>query len=252
MNNAFHIAVIGMHAQQTGVETVANNLANISTQGFKAARVNFQDLMQAPVAVTGGPAAGMLGVDFSLITKDFRGGDLKATESPLDLAISGVGFFEVSQLDGSRAYTRGGTFQINQDGLLTPAQGAVLKPGIQVPPSYSKLAISPDGKVLVTMPGGIEPVEIGRLELASFANPGELKATGEGLYLPTERSGDALHGRPGEDGLGTLAQQRLEGSNVKMVDEMVNLMMAQKAYGLNSKVLQVSDEMMSMINNLRR
>jgi len=261
MFDALYIAATGMQAQQQSVDTVANNLANASTPGFKKARVSFTDLMTREVAqVADAGEAGPLqplerlgsGVAVSGVTKVFDMGDVKQTGSPYDLAILGDGFLEVTMPDGGRAFTRGRTLTVNAEGKLATASGHPLRPGIDVPPGATGLSVDAGGRVLVAMPGRGGPVEAGRLELVRFANPGGLLAQGDGIYRTSEASGEPIAGSPGEEGLGALAQGYLEGSNVKMIDEMVTLMIAQRAYEASVKVVQASDEMLGLVNGLRK
>lgn len=259
MIDSLYIAATGMHAQQTNVDTISNNLANLNTMAYKRGRVSFEDLMYREVS----RANGLLGSDANVLrsgggvalaqaSKSFAQGDFKKTEQPYDLAIRGAGLFEVTQPDGTLAYTRNGAFHVDRDGFLATAQGNVVSPAIQVPPDATSVSIDQQGKVLAVVPSESDPVEIGQIELATFTNPEALKPLGDGLYVPTENSGDAVHAAPGDQGAGALAQGFLEGSNVKLVDEFVNLIMAQRAYEINAKAVQASDEMLGIANNLRR
>lgn len=253
MNDALYIAATGMQAHQTGVETIANNLANVNTPGFKAGRVNFQEVMAREASLQGGnpyQTGQGLGVGIGSLAKLFLNGELRQTDNALDVAIAGNGFIEVVQADGSTAFARGGSLRINREGFLTTADGLLLKPNIHVGTDPKAVSIQKDGRVLVQAQGG--PQEVGRIELALFADPAGLRSLGHNLYQSTEASGEAEFGRPGEDGFAMLAPGFVEASNVKMVDEMVNLMVAQRAYGLNVKVIQAVDDMLAMSNNLRR
>jgi flagellar basal-body rod protein FlgG len=259
MFDALQIAATGMHAQQLNVDTTANNLANVNTIGFKKARIGFSDLVttgtnQAGTVQGWQDAAARLGagVSVSSISKSFDQGDAKKTDSPFDILISGDGFLEVALADGTRAYTRGGTLKINADGMLATQTGHALKPAISVPANTQSLVISTDGKVVARLPNQATPVELGSLDLVRFSNAVALDALGDGLYKATDLSGDAIAGRAGEDGVGTIQQGQLEGSNVKLVEEMVNLMVAQRAYEASVKVAQASDEMLGLVNNLRK
>lgn len=258
MIESLHIASTGMHAQQTQVDVIANNLANVNTTGFKKSKVSFEDLMYreiqragTPTAVRADQATGA-GAAVADVTKVFSVGDAKKTDAPLDLAIRGDGFFEVMLPDGGYAYTRTGTFKIDNEGQLVNSDGYVLSPAVQVPVDAQDIVFGADGTVRVKLVDERELVEIGRLELARFVNPGGLGAMGDNLYLPTHESGDVIYARPGEDGAGTLAQGYLEASNVEMVEELTNLILAQRAYEINSKVVQAADELLSIVNNLRR
>ncbi len=264
MFDALYIGATGMQAQQLNVDTIANNLANVSTTGFKKGRVNFSDLMVNDTSRTASlgnhAATGLLspmarlgaGVGVASLSKMFDVGDLKKTDSAYDVTIQGDGFFEVTMPDGHRAYTRGGTLKIGQEGQLATQSGFVLKPGITVPDNTQALIIQPDGRVQARVGNQTALTDIGTLALVRFSNPQGLLAQGDNLYRSSDASGEAIAGRPGEDGVGALAQGYLEGSNVKLVDEMVNLMVGQRVYEANVKVVQASDEMLGMVNGLRR
>lgn len=260
MNDSLYIAATGMQAQQLNVDTIANNLVNVNTAGFKAGRVNFMDLVYRELVRAGAVADSATahglgsgtGVGVASLAKLFAQGDLKRTDVPLDLAIQGSGFFEVTLADGTQAYTRGGSMQVNRDGYLVSADGYLLKPSVRVGSDFKQIQVSADGKVTALASGSSTPSEVGRLELANFANPAGLVALGQNLYKPSEASGDAVYVKPGEDGAGSIAQGFVESSNVKMVDEMVNLMVAQRAYEMSVKVIQALDEMLAMSNNLRK
>ncbi len=257
MNDSLYIAATGLQAQQLGLDTIANNLANISTTGFKKSRVNFQEMMhvesahETPRSSNGTSPLG-IGISVNSVAKDFSAASLTQTNSPMDVAINGIGFFEVTLADGSRGYTRGGTLQITKDSYLATSNGLVLKPAIHIPANVNAITIGTDGKVTVQTSPQAQPIEVAQLELANFANPSGLKIVGSGIYAPTETSGEAVYAKPGSQGLGKIAQGALENSNVAIVDEMVTLMVTQRAYELSSKVVQASDEIMSMTNNLRR
>jgi flagellar basal-body rod protein FlgG len=257
MFDALYIGATGMQAQQAHVDAIANNLANVNTPAFKKNRVSFSELVVTGAA-PGGPArplaalASAAGVEVGPAAKAFDAGDLKKTDAPLDVAIVGDGFLELAMADGSRAFARGGTLKVNADGLLAMQDGTPLKPGILVPGDAQALLIAADGRVQARVAGQDTPVDLGQIELVRFSNPEGLQAQGGNVYRPTEASGEPIGGRPGEDGMGTIAQGMLEGSNVKLVDEMVNLMVAQRAYEASVKVVQASDEMLGMVNGLRR
>jgi flagellar basal-body rod protein FlgG len=264
MFDALYIAATGMNAQQQNVDAVANNLANVNTVGFKKSRVSFFDLVardasQTAAAGVDGPLGPLdetqrvgVGVGITSISKVFDAGDIKKTDSPWDVAISGDGFLELVLPDGARAYTRGGTLKVNADGLLATSSGQALKPNIAIPDNAQSLVIAPDGKVTVQVPNQAAPIELGQLEVVRFANPAGLTAEGDNVYRSSAASGEPIMGRPGDEGLGSVRQGSLEGSNVKMVEEMVNLMVAQRAYEASVKVIQASDEMLGMVNSLRR
>lgn len=260
MNDSLYIAATGMHMQQKGVDTISNNLANVNTPGFKKGRISFEDLVYrdltgAAATLESGSGQRMWqgsGVGVASIVKSFAAGILKKTDLPMDLAVNGEGFIEVVALDGAPAYTRGGTLTIDKDGFLATANGHALKPSIHIGTDVREISIKPDGRVLVRGSDQGEAFEVGRIELVRFSDASGLAALGGNLYKASERSGDAIQGRAGEDGVGTLAQGHIEGSNVNLVEEMVDLMVAQRAYETSVKVIQASDEMLAMSNNLRK
>lgn len=260
MNDSLYIAATGMHMQQKGVDTISNNLANVNTPGFKKGKVSFEDLVYRDI---NGTAAGLdtgssqrmwqgSGVSIASIMKSFVAGALKQTGQPMDLAIEGEGFVEVVALDGAPAYSRGGTLTVDQDGFLATSSGHALKPSIHIGNDAQEITIKSDGRVFVRGRDQSEASEVGRIELVRFADMSGLVPLGSNLYKASERSGDAIIARAGEDGTGTLAQGFVEGSNVNLVEEMVDLMVAQRAYETSVKVIQASDEMLAMSNNLRK
>ena len=263
MFDALYIGATGMQAQQVHVDSIANNLANVQTPGYKKSRLVFSDLvapLPSAAGRTGGvdlpplagvPAAGA-GVGLRATSRLFDAGEMKKTDSAWDVAIQGDGFLELAMPDGSRAYGRGGTLKVNADGQLATQTGIALKPGIDIPHQAEAILVSASGRVQVRLPGQATPIEAGQLEMVRFTHAAGLLAQGGGIYRATEASGEPIGGRPGEDGMGALAQGFLEGSNVKLVEEMVNLMVAQRAYEASVKVVQASDEMLGMINGLRR
>lgn len=267
MNDALYIAATGMQAQQLNVDTIANNLANVNTAGFKKGRVSFTDLMSGaaglvpprtaaePSADVGPLAPGTRlgsGVGVSSVSKLFDAGDVKETGSALDVAILGEGFLEVAMPDGTRAFTRGGTLTVNADGLLATASGHPLEPRIAVPSQATGMTIDAKGAVWIQAGDEAKPIQAGELELVRFASPGALLAEGGNLYRATDGSGEPIASRAGEDGTGRIAQGRLEASNVKVLEEMLSLIVAQRAYEASVKVVQASDEMLGMVNALRR
>lgn len=258
MLDSLYIAATGMQAQQLNVETISNNLANVNTPAYKRGRVAFEDLLYSQLGRTSGligadaPAAFGAGTAVPATAKDFADGTLQKTDGALDLAIQGTGFFEVTLPDGSTAYTRDGALQVNRDGMLSTADGYPVAPGLQVPPDATSISIDTTGAVTAQVPGEASPVEVGQLELARFVNASGLKALGGNLYAATDQSGDALTGKPGEDGFGTVVQGELESSNVKLTDELVNLLVAQRAFEVNARAVQASDQLLDMINNLTR
>ncbi|RME01613.1 MAG: flagellar basal-body rod protein FlgG [Calditrichaeota bacterium] len=262
MIRALRTAATGMLAQELLVDTISNNLANINTTGFKKAKVEFQDLLYQNQRAIG--AANLQGVNIPTeiqighgtnpvsVHKMFSQGDISATENPLDLAIDGNGFFQVIRNDGSIGYTRDGSFKISGDGRIVTADGLVLEPEINIPADAQEIHVSLDGVVSVKTSGDIAPVEVGRIELAKFVNPAGLESIGGNIYLPTVASGEPLTGSPGTENLGTLRQGFLEMSNVQVVEEMVNLIVAQRAYEINSKAIRTADEMLNIAGSLRR
>jgi len=262
MFDALYISATGMQAQQLNVDTIANNLANVNTTGFKKSKVGFTDLMMREAArlMPSQEQAGILGegnrlgagVGIVSVSKLFDMGDLKKTESAFDIAIQGEGFLEVSMPDGSSAYTRGGTFKVNSEGLLATSGGYALKPNLAIPDNAKNMQIDSEGRVRIQVAGQATPIEVGQLDLVRFTSPSALLPQGDNLYRASPGSGEAISGKPTEDGMGSLAQGFLEGSNVKLTEEMVNLMVAQRVYEANVKVMQASDEMLGMINGLRK
>ncbi len=270
MFDAFYIGATGMQAQQTGVDTIANNLANVNTNGFKKARISFTDMMagvtpnatgvqlpQAPESPLGGATSGATtrlgsGVGIASVGKLFDMGTINQTGSAWDIAIQGDGFIQVAMPDGTLAYGRGGTLKVNSERLLTNQAGQPLQPAISVPADATNIAIAADGTVSVQLPNQARPVIVGQMQLVRFTNPSGLSAQGDNIYRVSDTSGEPISGNAGQDGIGAIQQGFLEGSNVRMVDEMVGLMVAQRAYEANVKVVQAADEMMSLVNNLRK
>ncbi|WP_319525256.1 flagellar basal-body rod protein FlgG [uncultured Desulfosarcina sp.] len=255
-------AATGMQAQTLNIDVISNNLANVSTSGFKKSRADFQDLLyqtlrspgvssSADTQVPTGIQVGH-GVRPAATLKMFTQGEFQTTENELDMAIEGGGFFQVVQPNGETAYTRAGTFKLDADGRVVTSDGFPMEPEITVPTDAISLSIGTDGTVSVLLANETAGTEIGQIELADFTNPAGLNSIGRNLYLPTASSGDATVGTPGEDGYGTIAQGYLELSNVSVVDEMVNMIVAQRAYETNSKTIQASDEMLQTATNLRR
>jgi flagellar basal-body rod protein FlgG len=261
MLEALQIAATGMQAQQLNVDTIANNLANANTAGYKRGRVAFHDLVTrvADASIAAGgvrpldpvPLAG-IGVGVASVSRQFDAGELRRTDSPYDVAISGDGFIELALADGTRAYTRGGTLKVNADGLLAIAGGPALAGAIAVPEHAQSLVVEGDGRVLARLAGSAQPVELGQIALVRFVAPGALAPLGNGLYRATDASGEAIAARAGDESVGELKQGHVEASNVKMVDEMVNLMVAQRAYEASVNVARAADEMLAMVNNLRK
>jgi len=256
--DSLYIAATGMQAQQLNVDTISNNLANVNTTGYKRGRVSFQDLLYREVIRTspllGAEAAARFGagVGATDTTKSFADGDLRKTDGLLDVAIRGAGFFEVQLPDGSRAFTRAGALQVNKDNVLTTGDGLVVMPMLQLPAEATGITVDSTGHVTAAVPGDTNAVDVGQFELARFVNAAGLAALGANLYSATDKSGEPLSGKPGEPGFGTLTQGFLEASNVKLVDELIGLVIAQRGFEVNAKAAQAADELLSLINNLRR
>ena len=261
MLRALRTAALGMSAQQTSVDNTANNLANANTTGFKRNRVAFQDLLYQQVRAAGGedgaagtPASLQLGHGAVAVATvaTFTQGGLIETGNALDVAVNGAGFFPVQMPDGSRSYTRDGSFTLTGEGLMVNPSGFALDPGIEVPPDALDVQVQADGTVRALLPGETEPVELGQIELARFPNPAGLKALGGNLFMQTEGSGEPVVAPPGSDGLGTVQQGMLEASNVDVVQEMVDLISSQRAYEMNSKMVQAGEEMLQIANGVKR
>lgn len=261
MFRALSTAATGMEAQQTRIDVVANNLANVNTNGFKKSRAEFNDLLyqtvRAPGANEGQGIVNPTGLQVGLGTRSVSTermhsiGELKQTNNPLDIAIDGDGFLQVMQPNGQLAYTRGGNLRLSAAGQIVTADGIPVEPGITVPSDATQLTIAADGTVSVSVAGAQQQVELGQLQLASFTNPAGLSAQGRNLFLPTAASGVAVVGKPAEQGRGSLMQGTLEMSNVKVVEEMIELIAGQRAYDVNSKVIQAADEMLRTTTQLR-
>jgi flagellar basal-body rod protein FlgG len=258
MQNSLYVGATGMAAQQTYIDAIANNLANVNTPAYKKTRISFQDIYLGALehsAVGAGSdlqrASGAGAVALSL-GKQFSTGQLKKTDVPTDLAINGDGLVELVLPDGSTAYTRSLSLQVTRDGLLANADGYPLHQQIQVPLDATAMLIDATGKVSVSLPNEKTPVEAGQIELVRFVNPAGLAPIGDSLYGGSDKAGDALRGKAGDAGFGTLSQGYTEASNVQMVEEMVGLTLAQRAYEVNAKIIQASDEMLGIVNGLRR
>lgn len=259
MIRALDTAATGLSAQQLNMDVVSNNLANVNTNGYKKVRAEFKDLAYETLKAPGGGEKGLapeslqvgLGVEVSGTQRLFFQGSLTQSGNPLDLAVDGEGFFQVLGGDGAARYTRDGSFQIDGEGRLTTAGGYVLEPAVSIPSDAREIQISPEGAVMAVMTGESAPTEIGRIETVHFANPAGLKAIGENLFEATAACGDAVSGNPGTEGRGALRQGFLEASNVQVVEEMVRMLTAQRAFEANSKALQAADDMLKAVNNLR-
>lgn len=262
MMRALWTAGSGMVAQQANIDVISNNLANVNTTGFKKNRVDFQDLIYQNLRDAGAPAGqgsqlptGLQlghGVRPVATQKIFTQGSYQQTGNSLDIVLEGNGFLQVTLPDGSIAYTRDGSLKKDGQGRIVTSEGYMLEPQITIPENALSVNISADGTVSVTIPGNSNPQEVGQLQLASFVNPAGLNSIGRNLMTETAASGAPVTGTPGEDGFATIAQGYLEMSNVQVVEEMVNMIVAQRAYEVNSKAIQTSDDMLQQANNLRR
>ena len=256
----------GMIGQQANIDTISNNLANVNTHGYKKQRADFEDLIYQTVKVAGTPATedtvipvGIQmghGVKLADTQRVFTQGSLQATDVSTDMAIAGDGFFRIQMYDGSWAYTRNGNFKVDSEGRMVTSNGYWLLPDVIMPEGFlpDKITVTQDGRVSVIVPQISEndPVDVGRIELYRFPNPVGLTAVGENLFKITQASGDPIPGRPGFEGMGTIQHKYLEMSNVAVVQEMVNLIVAQRAYEFNSKTIQTSDNMLGTATSLKR
>jgi flagellar basal-body rod protein FlgG len=259
MFDALYVAASGMRGEQLQIDTIAHNLANLNTVGFRRSVATFSEV-SAAVAASGVAADGEqaavatprgAGVSSNL-TLSSLAGELKPTGEPLDLAIDGIGFLEVLRTDGTPAYTRAGKLHINEERLLTTLDGSPLSARIEIPNDARRVDILPDGKVTALVGDSDDPVELGQIELAAFPNPTALTAAGANLYVAPPAAGEPQVAAPGELGMGTLRQGFLESSNVQLADELVTMMLAQRAFELNARVVQAADQMLSITNSLYR
>ena len=259
MDQALWIAKTGLEAQQTRMAVTANNLANVNTTGFKRSRAVFEDLLYQNNGQAGAQSSedtqlnsGLMvgtGVRVVATEKIFNQGNIVQTGNSLDMAIEGQGFFQILNPDGSLAYSRDGTFQVNADGDMVTAKGYVLQPGITIPEDALSVTISNDGIVSVLQSGNSSPTEVGTIQLANFVNPAGLQPIGQNLFLESGSSGSPQTGTPGLNGLGGLAQGSLETSNVNTVEELVNMIETQRAYEMNSKAIATAEQMLEFANN---
>ncbi len=263
MIRALFSAASGMNAQQTNVENIANNIANANTAGFKSRRAQFQDLLYQNLIQPGAaatqqtvvPTGLQLGLGTRAVSNEviFTQGDFSETDNPLDLVIQGNGFFQVLQASGQVAYTKAGTFHLNNTGQIVDPNGNLLDPPITIPPNALSLTIGSDGTVSYTLPGQSAAQQAGQIQLANFVNPSGLNSIGQSLFQQTDASGAPVIGAPGgQDGVGTLMQGYVEQSNVSIVQEFVNLIVSQRAYEANSKVVKAADDMYQQVNNLKQ
>jgi flagellar basal-body rod protein FlgG len=257
MQSALWVSKTGLAAQDVALRTISNNLANVSTVGFKRDRVVFEDLMYQIQEQPGGlssqntnlPSGIQLGVGVRVAAtqKQFTEGSLQTTGQSLDMAVEGGGFFQITLPDGNVAYTRTGAFQLDQDGQIVTASGYALEPNINIPTEATSVTIGVDGTVSATEQGSATPTQVGTIQLVNFVNPAGLEAMGGNLYLETASSGAAQQGTPGENGLGQVVQGALENSNVSVVEELVNMVATQRAYEMNSRVVSTADQMLQYI-----
>ncbi len=263
MIRALYSASSGMNAEQLNVDNIANNIANANTTGFKTRRAQFQDLLYQSL-IQPGAAAGQqstipTGLQLGLGTRAasneviFSQGDFMQTNNPLDIVIQGTGFFQIRRASGDLAYTKAGNFHLNRDGQVVTSDGDLIEPPITIPQNALSVTIATDGTVSYTQPGQSAAQQAGQIQLATFANPSGLNSIGRNLYLPTDASGDPTIGSPGgQEGLGTLLEGFVEQSNVSVVQEFINLIVSQRAYEANSKVVKAADEMYQQVNNLKQ
>lgn len=262
MIRSLFTAATGMQAQQINVDVIAHNLANVNTSGFKRSRADFQDLLYQTIKAPGTPSGegvqtptGIqvgLGVKPVAVQKLFTQGDFITTNNSLDLVIEGDGFFQVTRPDGTTAYTRAGSFKVDKDGRMVNSDGYPLTDGITFDPATTNITISASGDVSALVAGSSTPTALTPITIAKFINPAGLMSVGRNLFVPTDASGEAVAGAPGLEGRGSLNQGFLEMSNVNVVEEMANLIIAQRAFDLNSKSVQASEEMLQTAVNIRR
>ena len=259
MNQSLWISKTGLDAQQTKMAVIANNLANVGTTGFKRGRAIFEDLLYQNVRQVGSqtsqqtllPSGLQIGTGARVVATErlFTQGNLTQTDNQLDVAISGRGFFEILLPDGSQAFTRDGSFQINDQGIMVTSAGYQLQPPVNIPQDALSVSIAPDGTVSVLQPGSPQVTQVGAIQLTDFINPTGLQARGENLYLQSGASGPPQPGNPGLNGLGVLNQGYVESSNVNVVEELVNMIETQRAYEMNSRAIATADQMLQYVSN---
>ncbi len=262
MDDSLRTAASGMMAQQRMVDVIANNLANVNTTGFKRSRVNFEDVLyetlqgerivHQPGVESTGPVQIGKGVRIASVMRLDAQGAPESTQRPLDVAIEGEGYLQVQRPDGTIAYTRDGNLTLSESGTLVTSGGYAVLPGVAIPQDATGIAISPAGVVSVTSSGTSKPVEVGRIELARFLNPAGLMAIGENQLVATESSGDPITGAPQDEGFGRIVQGALESSNVEIVQEMTDMIAAQRAYEINAKAIKAGEDMMQITNEILR
>jgi flagellar basal-body rod protein FlgG len=260
MMRSLRSAATGMRAQQTHIDVIAHNMANSGTTGFRRARAEFQDLIYQQIRTPGGttaqgnvlPTGVQVGQGVRTVSTEIMNtqGALQQTGNPLDLAIEGDGWFQITQPNGQIAYTRAGNFKVDNIGQLVTVDGMPVEPSVNIPLDATSVTIGQDGTITVTQPGSTEGQQIGQLQIARFPNPGGLEALGRSLFRQTAASGQPLLIQPGQDGAGSLSQGFLEGSNVEVVNEMIDLISSQRAYEINQRVIQASDEMLRKTTDL--
>jgi len=253
-------AATGMLAQQLNIDVISNNLANVNTAGYKKTRAEFQDLLSQTIKPVGaqtfqgttqpvGIQVG-LGTKTSATVKEFTEGAFKSTGGKLDMAIEGNGFFQVQMDDGTTAYTRDGSFKIDADGQLTTTDGYIVQPQVSIPIDAEEITVTPDGSISVKVAGSPTQTQVGSLTLVKFANTAGISSIGKNLYEETAASGKPIEGQPGQDGFGTIQQGFIEGSNVQVVEELINLIQAERAFEANSKLISASDQMLQIANRM--
>lgn len=262
MIRALFTAVTGMKAQELNIDVMANNLANVNTVGFKRSRADFQDLLYQTLREAGAASSASTQIPTGLqvglgsrpvaVQKLFIQGDFQPTERSLDLAIEGEGFFQITQPNGELAYSRAGSFKTDSQGRIVSSDGYLLDPEITIPADTLTITVGTDGTVSVVTAGQTTSNQLGSIQLAKFSNPAGLKSLGRSLYVTTEASGSPTTGTPGQDGFGTISQGFLEQSNVSIVEELTQMIVAQRAYEVNSKSVQSADEMLQTANNMKR
>lgn len=260
MLRSLWIAKTGMDAMQTNIDVISNNLANVNTNGFKRTRPVFEDLLYQTLRQPGAPSSQQTqlpsglqlgtGVKPTATERIFTQGNLQLTDNPLDMAINGQGFFQITLPDGSTAYTRDGAFQVNNQGQIVTSGGYPLNPAITVPAGTTKINVSNDGIISVQTAGQTALTQIGNVQLANFINPAGLESVGQNQYLETTASGAPTVSAPGANGVGVLNQSYVETSNVNITEELINMIQAQRAYEINSKAIQTSDQMLQKLSQL--
>jgi flagellar basal-body rod protein FlgG len=260
--NALSIAASGMQAQQTNVDVISHNIANMNTTAYKRQRAEFEDMLYQNVERPGATSSASgnimplgiqlgVGVKTDAIARETEQGGMDNTNNPYDMAIDGRGYFQITLPSGQLAYTRAGNFAVNADGQLVTSDGYPVEPAITVPPEATAIAISRDGIVQATLSGQTQPQQLGQLEIANFINPAGLEAMGDNMYLETPASGAATTATPGQPGFGTIMQGYLEESNVNAVEEISSLIVAQRAYEMNARVITAADEMLQTTTQVR-